>query len=156
MPKVFKIGITKNKNQEIQEAKEINLIAGKGIIGDRNFHEYNDGRNGDLHKDGRKQLTLIESENIDYYNEKFNLKIPYLNFRRNIVTKGIKLNDLVSKKLIIGKTELRAIDLCRPCKPLQKNLAQNNIIKEFLRKGGLRCEILTSANIKVGDEIKVP
>ena len=147
MPKVFKIGITKNNNQEIQEVKEITLLAGKGIIGDRYYHEYNEGRN---------QLTLIESENIDYYNEKFNLKIPYLNFRRNIVTKGIKLNDLVSKKLIIGKTELRAIDLCRPCKPLQKNLAQNNIIKEFLRKGGLRCEILTSANIKVGDEIKVP
>ena len=147
MPKVFKIGITKNNNQEIQEVKEISLLAGKGIIGDRYYNEYNEGRN---------QLTLIESENIDYYNEKFNLKIPYLNFRRNIVTKGIKLNDLVSKKLIIGKTELRAIDLCRPCKPLQKNLAQNNIIKEFLRKGGLRCEILTSANIKVGDEIKVP
>ena len=146
MPKVFKIGITKNNNQEIQEVKEISLSAGKGIIGDRYYHEYNEGRN---------QLTLIESENIDYYNEKFNLKIPYLNFRRNIVTKGIKLNDLVSKKLIIGKTELRAIDLCRPCKPLQKNLGQNNIIKEFLRKGGLRCEILTSTNIKVGDEIKV-
>ena len=147
MPKVFKIGITKNNNQEIQEVKEITLLAGKGIIGDRYYHEYNEGRN---------QLTLVESENIDYYNEKFNLKISYLNFRRNIVTKGIKLNDLVSKKLIIGKTELRAIDLCRPCKPLQKNLAQNNIIKEFLRKGGLRCEILTSANIKVEDEIKVP
>ena len=147
MSKVFKIGIAKNNNQEIQEVKEINLSVGKGIIGDRYFHEHNESR---------KQLTLIESENIDYYNEKFNLKIPYLNFRRNIVTKGIKLNDLVSKKLIIGKTELRAIDLCRPCKPLQKNLAQNNIIKEFLRKGGLRCEILTSANIKVEDEIKVP
>ena len=38
----------------------------------------------------------------------------------------------------------------------KKNLGQNNIIKEFLRKGGIRCEILTSANIKVGDEIKVP
>jgi len=45
--------------------------------------------------------------------------------------------------------------LCRPCKPLQKNLGQDNIIKEFLRKGGLRCEILTSTNIKAGDEIKV-
>ena len=146
MPVVFKIGITKNKNQEIQEVKEIILFAGKGIVGDRYFHEHNESRN---------QLTLIESENIDYYNEKFNLKIPYLTFRRNIVTKGIKLNDLVGKKLIIEKTELRGIDLCRPCKPLQKKLGQDNIIKEFLRKGGLRCEILTSTNIKVGDEIKV-
>ena len=146
MSKVFKIGITKNNNQEIQEVKEIILFAGKGIVGDRYFHERNESRN---------QLTLIESENIDYYNEKFNLKIPYLNFRRNIVTKGIKLNDLMGKKLIIEKTELRVIDLCRPCQVLQKNLGQENIIKEFLRRGGLRCEILTSSSIKTGDEIKV-
>ena len=146
MSEVIKIGIAKSKSEEIQEVTEINLSAGKGIIGDRYFHEKNEDRN---------QITLIESENIDYYNNKFNLKIPYLNFRRNIVTKKIKLNDLVGKKLIIGKTEIKGIDLCRPCKSLQENLGQNNIIKEFLRMGGLRCEILTSSIIKVGDEIKV-
>ena len=146
MPKVFKIGVTKINNQAIQEVEEINLLAGKGIIGDRHFNENNEDRN---------QLTLIEKENIDYYNEKFNLKIPYIDFRRNIITKGIKLNDLIGKKLIIGKIELKGIDLCRPCKSLQKNLGQDNIIKEFLRKGGLRCGILTSANVKVDDEITV-
>ena len=146
MSKVFKIGVTKMNNQAIQEVKEINLLAGKGIIGDRHFDENNEDRN---------QLTLIEKENIDYYNEKFNLKIPYIDFRRNIITKGIKLNDLIGKKLVIGKIELKGIDLCRPCKSLQKNLGQDNIIKEFLRKGGLRCEVLTSANVKVDDEITV-
>ncbi len=146
MSEVIKIGIAKSKSKEIQEVKEINVFAGKGIVGDRYFNEKNEDRN---------QLTLIESENIDYYNDKFNLKIPYLNFRRNIVTKGIKLNDVVGKKLIIGKTEIKGIDLCRPCKSLQENLNQENIIKEFLRMGGLRCAILTSSNIKVGDEIKV-
>tara|TARA_X000000368_G_C22785622_1_gene603513 strand:- start:112 stop:555 length:444 start_codon:yes stop_codon:yes gene_type:complete len=146
MSKVIKIGIAKKNSEEIQEVSEINVLAGKGIIGDRYFHEKNEDRN---------QITLIESENIDYYNNKFNLKIPYLNFRRNIVTKKIKLNDLVGKKLIIGKTEIKGIDLCRPCKSLQENLGQDNIIKEFLRMGGLRCAILISSNIKVGDEIKV-
>ena len=146
MPEVFKIGITKNNNQEIQEVEEISLSAGKGIIGDRYYHEYNKDRN---------QLTLIESENIDYYNEKFNLKIPYLNFRRNIVTRGIKLNDLVGKELLINQTKIKGIDLCRPCKELQEKLGLDNFIKEFLRKGGLRCEILTSTNIKAGDKIKV-
>jgi len=146
MSKVFKIGIAKNNNQEIQEVKEINLLVGKGIIGDRHFHAHNKGRN---------QLTLIESENIDYYNKKFNLKIPYLNFRRNIVTKGIKLNDLVGKELLINQTKIKGIDLCRPCKELQGKLGLDNFVKEFLRKGGLRCEILTSTNIKEGDEIKV-
>ena len=27
-----------------------------------------------------------------------------------------------------GKTEIKGIDLCRPCKPLQENLGQDNII----------------------------
>ena len=146
MSEVFKIGFARNNSEEIQEVNEINLSAGKGIVGDRYFHENNEDRN---------QLTLIESENIDYYNNKFNLKIPHLNFRRNIVTKGIKLNELVGKKLIIGKVEIKGIDLCRPCKSLQENLGQKNIVKEFLRMGGLRCEILSSSIIKVGDEIKV-
>ena len=88
---VFEIGITEKNNQEIQKKETIEVVASKGIIGDRYFQKYTEDRN---------QLTLIESENIDYYNEKFNLKIPYLNFRRNIVTKNIKLNDLVGKKLI--------------------------------------------------------
>ena len=94
MSKVYKIGITKNKKQEIEGVTEVELVAGKGIVGDRNFQENNNEHN---------QLTLIESENIDYYNEKFGLKISYLAFRRNIVTNGIKLNDLVDKTLTMAK-----------------------------------------------------
>ena len=145
MNEVFKIGITKSDDQRIKEVKQISLIAGKGIFGDLHFHEYNDAR---------KQLTLIESENIDYYNKNFNLNIPYLSFRRNIITKGIQLNELVGKKLSIGKVKLKGIELCRPCKNLQEMLRQNNIIKEFLKKGGLRCEILNNGIINVGDLIK--
>ena len=146
MSEVFKIGITKNDDQRIKEVKQISLIAGKGILGDLHFHEYNDAR---------KQLTLIESENIDYYNKNFNLNISYLSFKRNIITKGIQLNELVGKKILIGKVELKGIDLCRPCKNLQEELRQNNIIKEFLSKGGLRCEIISNGIINVGDLIKV-
>tara|TARA_Y100000590_G_scaffold391181_1_gene467601 strand:+ start:1020 stop:1463 length:444 start_codon:yes stop_codon:yes gene_type:complete len=146
MSKVFKIGITKNNNKKIFEIKQIRLLAGKGIIGDRHFQENNNAKN---------QLTLIESENINYYNKKFNLNIPHLNFRRNIITKDIELNNLVGKELLIGQTKIKGVDLCRPCKSLQENLGQDNIIKEFLRKGGLRCEILISGDIKIGDEIKI-
>ena len=65
------------------------------------------------------------------------------------------MNDLVGKKLSIGQINVQVHDLCRPCKYLQETLGKDNIIKEFLRRGGLRCEILISGNIAVGDEIKV-
>ena len=146
MSVVYKLGITINNNQPINEVKSIDVLANQGVIGDRHFSKFNDPYN---------QLSLIEAENIDYYNIKFGLNIPYINFRRNIITKGIKLNDLVGKKLKIGKVELEGIDLCRPCKHLSEFLGQNNIIKEFLRRGGLRCQILTSSSIEVGDKIEI-
>ena len=47
------------------------------------------------------------------------------------------------------------MDLCRPCRHLSEVLNQDNIIKEFLRRGGLRCQILSSSSIEVGDKINV-
>ena len=146
MSKVFQIGISESYNKNIKQKEIIDLIAGKGIIGDRYFRDFN-GEN--------EQITLIESENIDYYNNKFKKNFNYLDFRRNIVTKSIQLNDLIGKNLIIGEIKLRVNDLCRPCKDLQNKLGENNIIKEFLRKGGVRCEILTSGRIQVGDKILI-
>ena len=146
MSKVFKIGITEINNKKIEEVSSIEVLANKGIVGDRHFNDYNDPYN---------QITLIESENIDYYNNKYNLNIPYIDFRRNIVTKGIKLNALIDKKISVGNVKIEVIDLCRPCRHLQEKLNQDNIIKEFLRKGGIRCHILSSSQIKTGDDIKL-
>mgnify|MGYP001165639298 FL=1 len=146
MSEVLKIGIAENNNKKIEEVSSIRLIANKGIVGDRNFKDYSDPST---------QLTLIESENIDYYNDKYNLSFDYLDFRRNIITKNIKLNDLINKQISIGNVKIEVIDLCRPCRFLQEKLSTNNIIKEFLRKGGLRCRILSSGIIKVGNKIKI-
>ena len=146
MSKVLKLGITSNNNKKIEEVDSFEVLANKGVVGDRHFSEYNDPY---------CQLTLIESENIDYYNTKYGLNIPYIDFRRNIVTQGVKLNELVDKKLQIGNVKVEGIDLCRPCKHLTEMLNQENIIKEFLRRGGLRCQILSSSKISIGDTIKI-
>ena len=126
--------------------KHIDVIANKGVVGDRHFSEFNDPYN---------QLSLIESENIDQYNISYGLNIPYVNFRRNIVTKGIQLNELVGKTFLIGNVKVEGMDLCRPCRHLTEILNQDNILKEFLRKGGLRFQILSSSKIKINEEIKV-
>ena len=141
---VFEIGITQKNNQEIEKKETVEVIASKGIVSDRYFHEFNSDR---------EQITLIESENIDYYNKTFHTDFDYLDFRRNIVTKNICLNDLVGKTIIVGEIKLKVNDLCMPCKNLQNRLGKDNIIKEFLRRGGLRCEILSSGTINVGDKI---
>jgi len=146
MSKVIKIGITSNNNKKIKEAELIEVIENKGIVGDRHFKDFNDPY---------CQLSLIESENIDYYNSKYGLNIDYIDFRRNIITKGIRLNGLIGKKFSIGETLVEGVDLCRPCRHLTEMLNQNNILKEFIRRGGLRCQILSSSKIKIGDKINI-
>ena len=146
MSEVYKLGISTKNNQPISEVNSIDVIANQGVVGDRHFSEFNDPYN---------QISLIESENIDYYNIKYGLNIPYIDFRRNIITKGIQLNNLVGKKILIGKVKLEVIDLCRPCRHLSETLGHENIIKEFLRRGGLRCQILTSSSIKINNKISV-
>tara|TARA_Y100000590_G_scaffold449487_1_gene587656 strand:+ start:620 stop:1060 length:441 start_codon:yes stop_codon:yes gene_type:complete len=145
MGEVVEIGIADSKGRQIQNVDKVEAVQGKGLINDRKFKEKNQKE---------CQITLIEIENINYFNNISKTNIPPVDLRRNIITKNIRLNNLVGKEFFVGKIKLKAHDLCRPCKYLQDKLKQNNLVKEFITKGGLRCEILTSGEIKVGDIIK--
>ena len=145
MSKVHKIGISKLKGKEIEDVIEVKAIAGEGLENDR-FCKNNN------HK--TSQITLIEKEIIDDFNSQLSLKIPYKNFRRNIITEGIRLNQLINKELIIGNVKIKVHDLCEPCKYLQNLLRQKDLVKNLVHKGGIRCEILTSGKISIGDIIK--
>ena len=146
MAKVLEIAISKNSKGEMKNVNNVKTFAGKGLEGDRHFKANNNKRS---------QITLIEYENINYYNKISGTSIQLINFRRNIITQGINLNEFLNKEFLIGKVKVKAHDLCRPCKFLQERLKQTDIIKEFINKGGLRCEILEDGEISVGDLIKV-
>tara|TARA_B100000029_G_scaffold307692_1_gene300454 strand:- start:1007 stop:1444 length:438 start_codon:yes stop_codon:yes gene_type:complete len=145
MSKVIQIAISENNGETMKNVDSVESIAGKGLLNDRHFKENNEKKS---------QITLIEIENINYYNGISGTSILPKDFRRNIITQGIKLNELLGSEFFVGKVKVKAHDLCRPCKYLEKSLNQKNFVKEFLRKGGLRCEILINGKIFVGDEIK--
>ena len=146
---VTKICVSEKSGKQMQDVNSVEVIANKGIVNDRYFNDNND-------KD--IQITLIESENIDYFNEKSKTNIPYIDFRRNIVTKGIELNKLVGKEILIGEIKIKGHRLCDPCKYLQDKLQQKNLFKnltDLYKRGGLRCEILSNGKISVNDKIKI-
>ena len=144
MGKVLEIGICKSKGSKIVSVKEVEAIKGKGLTNDRKFKENNEIT---------RQITLIEIESINQYNTLSKTTIPAINFRRNIVTKDIKLNELVGKEFFIGNVKIKGHDFCRPCKYLQDLLKEKNFVKKLLNTGGLRCEILSNGKIFVDDQI---
>ena len=145
MSKVIGIAISENPKGEMRSVNNVEAIVGKGLVNEYHFKNDNDKR---------CQITLIEIENINYYNQISGTSILSKDFRRNIITEGIRLNELVGSEFFIGEVKVKAHDLCRPCRYLQESLNQNDLIKKLLHKAGLRCEILTNGKIFVGDEIK--
>tara|TARA_B100000929_G_scaffold137638_1_gene109085 strand:- start:1732 stop:2175 length:444 start_codon:yes stop_codon:yes gene_type:complete len=143
---VSNICITSESGQQMEVKQSVEVLANKGILQDRYFNEINE-------KD--TQITLIESENVEYINKSMGTNFLDIDFRRNIITKGIKLNQLVGKKIKVGQVTMKVHRLCDPCRYLQDLLNQKNLIKTLLNKGGLRCELLTDGKISINDNIEV-
>ena len=86
MGKVGEIGITDTKGSRIKKVSEVDALKGKGLLNDRKFKENN-------HRES--QITLIEIENINHFNKISRTSISPVDFRRNIVTENIRLNELI-------------------------------------------------------------
>ena len=124
----------------------IKVDAGKGIVGDRNYGK---------RKDPGLNITFVESEEIDAFNMNFDQHIDASSTRRNIVTQGVRLNQLVGKEFMIGDVRFYGVELCEPCVTLGRLLANDTltppqVIKAWLHRGGLRANVLSTGILKVG------
>jgi len=143
MSEVFGITVCSDFGKDMIQLDSVEAIAGKGIVEDRYFKKNKNTSN----------ITLIEKENIDLFNKNSSCSISYQKFRRNIITKGIRLNSLVGREIFIGSVKIKVHELCQPCLKLQKLLGQNNFVKDMTHKSGIRCEILIGGKIGKGNKI---
>ncbi len=146
MPKIKAINITNLCGESTIYINQAILKRNKGIINDRYYENF---------KEKYKQVTLIESEKISYFNNNIKSKFNYKDFRRNIITTGIDLNKMINKKIQINNVVLKIHQLCQPCRYLQNKLNVKNLVKLLANKGGVRAEIVKSGLISTFDEIKI-
>ncbi|WP_298863878.1 MOSC domain-containing protein [uncultured Gimesia sp.] len=142
--------IAKERNAPQEQVESIELVEGKGIVGDRYF--------GRSDYPGQ-QITFIEREEIESYNQRFEQNIDLCDTRRNVITHGVRLNDFVGKTFQIGEVKFMGVELCEPCATLggrleNEAIQKTDVIKAFVNKGGLRADVLSSGCIKVGMRIE--
>ena len=113
-------------------------VAGQGLRGDRHFHSKG-ARPG-------QALTLIEAEALE------DVGLSGAQSRRQVVVRGVRLNELIGKRFRVGDVECVGVELCEPCLHLQK-LTRPGIIKDLIHRAGLNADILTDGQIRVGDRI---
>lgn len=122
----------------IAPVDSVSAVAGKGLRGDRHYFP-----SGAMPGEA---LTLIEAEALE------NVGLTGRQARRQVVVRGVRLNDLVGKRFRVGEVECLGVRLCEPCTHLQR-LTRPGIIKDLIHRGGLNADILVDGKISVGDSI---
>lgn len=132
---------------------EAEARARRGLVGDRYFIGNGTFSDADPKGPGR-ELTLIESEVLAALEREHGLRLTAAEARRNLVTQGIRLNDLVGVKFRIGEVLVEGNRLCHPCTHLNK-VTGLKLLKPLENRGGLRATILSDGRIAVGDPMVV-
>jgi MOSC domain-containing protein YiiM len=149
--KLLAIAIAPERKAAMRNAPEVEVVVGEGLAGDR----YGAGLGAAQFQGRRKpenEVTLIAREAIAAANEESGLAIEHLHTRRNLLTEGVSLNDLVGRTFRVGPVVLKGLELCEPCGYLEKQTYP--WIKAALKKrGGLRCCVIAGGRIRVGDEV---
>ena len=123
----------------ILEVSQIECAAGHGIRGDR-FFDYKNAYKG--------QITFFAEEIYQALCDALGLaeKSPSAT-RRNVITRGIDLNDLIGTKFEVQGVQFEGTEECRPCYWMDQAFALG--AHEFLKgRGGLRARILSDGALR--------
>jgi MOSC domain-containing protein YiiM len=130
--------------------EEANVVPGKGIEGDRYFA--GDGTFYEERKPGQ-DLTLIEVEALEALAIEEGIELSPAEARRNVLTRGLSLNDLVGRRFRVGEVECLGSRLCEPCDHLER-VTRPGVLKGLVHRGGLRSDVIVGGRIAVGDSVE--
>ena len=146
---IERIYIRRTAGEPQIECDQVAMVAGAGIEGDRYFG---------CHDEPGQNLTLVEAEEIEAFikaqGRPYDLSIT----KRNFITRGVRLNELVGREFMIGDVRLRGVLLCEPCLFLGESLATDKLsvaaaVECLVHKAGLRADVLMSGVVTRGAKI---
>ncbi len=154
-PQIYSIQIASRAGESMMQLAQANIIAGKGIDGDR--YALGIGAFSKT-KPKIRHISLIALSGIEHANQQLLAKQQTVfsesDTRRNLVISGIsvnELNDLVGKIFYLGGLMFRGTELCAPCQRPANLLKRPDFMNAFENRGGLRAEALESGCLIPGD-----
>jgi MOSC domain-containing protein YiiM len=128
----------------------VRALAGRGLEGDR----YALGCGTFSTNPGQRDVSLIEVEALEAFARETGHSLDAARSRRNLLTRGVRLNELVGCDFLIGGVPMRGLRLCEPCSHLAR-LTSAPVLPGLVHRGGLYAQILQDGELKVGDSISV-
>ncbi len=149
MSRVLGINVAPVHKESMEPLEEVEAIENCGLRGDRYCQEP-----GQTQDSNPGAVTLIESEALQALFNEHGIELEHRETRRNILTEGVRLNDLVGQEFLLGKVLVRGTEWCEPCRYLEGR-TRPGVLKGLANRGGLRAEIIKGGIIRKGDPISL-
>ena len=150
MSHLVAIYIAASPGESTRSVPQVLAAPGRGLAGDRYFEGQGTFSPRPMKPDF--EVTLIEEENLEAFARTSGRPFTAVHARRNLVTTGVRLNDLVNREFSVGTVRLRGWRLCEPCSHLAR-ISVPEVLPGLVHLGGLRAQILTAGTLSVGDLI---
>ena len=128
-----------------EPVERVNVVAGRGVEGDRKFGDHPPGSG--------KDLTLIAAESLEALEREHGIRLEPGESRRQVTTRGIDVNELVGRRFRVGPVEAVGIELCEPCRHLE-SLTQHGVMRGLVHRAGINADVVESGEIAVGDPVE--
>jgi MOSC domain-containing protein YiiM len=126
------------EHEQLPEPVDSVAVTDEGMTGDRYF--------------GRGDITLVEAEALEAFHQETGIPLSHAEIRRQVLTSGIRLNDLLHKRFRVGGVEAVGVEWCEPCNHIQA-LTYPGVLSGMVHRAGLRADIVQAGHIAVGDEV---
>jgi MOSC domain-containing protein YiiM len=145
------IHIAARGSAPMQALAEVEAVVGKGLAGDRylNGVGFYSQRPTDP---GAREVTLIEAEVLDWLGSEHGIQLSSAEHRRNLTTRGVKLDGLLGQRFQIGEVVLEGVKDCPPCEHLEQ-LTGKSVLRPLVNRAGLRARVVVGGTIRLGDSI---
>jgi MOSC domain-containing protein YiiM len=144
------IYVTRKGSAAMERVEEVRTVEGCGIEGDR----YCEGTGYWMPYGDVCEVTLISSEDLDHIENELGIRVRNGEHRRNIVTRGIRLEDLRRKRFRIGETVLKYDRPRPPCRHIQ-DLTEPGMTRALKGRGGICARVVEAGKIRAQDAIEV-
>ena len=145
---VKEIFITPQSAQAMVSVSTVRAFADRGLEGDRFFRD-----SWDAVKRSDKAVSLIEDEVLELVAQEIDVSAIGILTRRNIVTRGVPLIELLGQEFTVGNVRMRGIRLFEPCGHLVAVTKLPSIFKALEHRSGLKAAVVSDGIIRTGDAI---
>jgi len=145
---IQEIFVTPASGQAMVSVPSVRAFADRGLEGDRFYRD-----SWSAVKRSDKAVSLIEDEVLELAGKEIGVDAIGILTRRNIVTRGVPLIELLGREFTIGGVRMRGIRLFEPCGHLVAVTKIPAIFKALEHRSGLKAAVLSDGDIKIGDAV---